>query len=557
MCVVGCGATGSVLAGVLARAGLRVIALEAGPVWDAEDDFVPDELESYAFANRLGPKWNSEPVIWEDYRRGVAGTGLGIHMMNGVGGSANHYAAHAWRFHPDDFRLRSAVIERYGKQAIPDASTVADWPLTYEDLEPYYRAMEETIGVSGRAGVLRDPETSEITRQSGGNPFEGPRSSEYPMPPLRIHKIGSTVLGAAERLGLHPFVGPTAINSVSYRGRPATNYCGFCLGYGCRIAAKGSPMASILPEALWTGNLEIVPDTIAVRFNSGQSPGGINSVTVLNAGTIIEVEASIFVLAAYTFENVRLLLLSQDADHPRGIGNALGLVGKHFMTHRFDSLAMVYEDEYTNRFGGPQGQRVVVDDFNSENFDHTGLGFIAGAQIFAPSEFHPIQDLGLVPPGVKNWGREYRAYVKKYWNRTALLMSNVEVLPYEDNYLYLHESKDSNGRPNMVAKISVGENEERLISFILERMKEIAEETGAKHAWPLRSMVVPSQHDSGGTRMGESPETGVVDSFGQVHGVANLFVTGPSVFPTASGLNPSLTAQALAWRTADRIVERM
>ena len=555
VCVVGCGATGSVVAGALARSGLRVIALEAGPAWEAPDDFVPDELESYAFANKLGPKWNNEPVTWENPRRGVIGTGLGIHMMNGVGGSANHYAAHAWRFHPKDFRLRSTVIERYGKESIPEASTLVDWPLSYDDLEPYYRMAEETIGVSGRAGALRNQETGEITRQAGGNPFEGPRSSEYPMPPLRIHKIGSMVAAAGERLGLHPFVGPTAINSVSYRGRPATNYCGFCLGYGCRIGAKGSPAVTILPDALWSGNLEIVPDAVAVRLNTGRTPGRIESVTILSDDTATDVNASIFVLATYTFENVRLLLLSRGADHPGGVGNRFGLVGKHFMTHRYDSLAMVYQDEYTNRFGGPQGQRVVIDDFNSDNFDHNGLGFIAGAHIFAPNEFHPIQDLSLVPPGIKSWGGEYKAYVKEYWNRSALLMTNVEVLPYEDNYLYLGQSVDACQRPNVVARISIGENEERLISFVLARMTEIAEETGAKHAWPLRTMVVPSQHDSGGTRMGESPETSVVDPYGQVHGVGNLFIAGPSVFPTASGLNPSLTAQALAWRTADRIVE--
>ena len=555
VCVIGCGATGSIAAASLARSGARVIALEAGPVWEAREHFVPDELESYAFSNELGPKWNREPVAWENYARGSSGTGLGIHMMNGIGGSANHYAAHAWRFHPSDFRLRSTVTERYGKDALPEGSTLADWPLSYGDLESYYRLTEEAIGVSGRAGVLRSSESGKITVQEGGNPFEGPRSSQYPMPPLRAHKVGTMVTQAATRLGLKPFIGPTAINSVSYRGRPATNYCGFCLGYGCRIGAKGSPTVAVLPDALWSGNLEIVPDAEVTRLNTDPSDR-ITSVTAISEGVASEVRASMFVLATYTFENVRLLLLSRSSDHPAGIGNEHGLVGKHFMAHRYDSLAMVYRNIYTNRFGGPQGQRVVMDDFNADNFDHSGVGFIAGAQIFAPNEFHPIQDLSIVPPGIKHWGREYKDYIKEYWNRSALLMTNVEVLPYSDNFIYLDRAA-LGGKPRVIARMSIHENEERLIAFVRSKMREIAEETGASYTWDLPTMVVPSQHDSGGTRMGYSPSSSVVDAYGQIHGIANLFVVGPSVFPTSSGLNPSLTAQALAWRTADRIIEKM
>ena len=157
VCVIGCGGTGSIAAMVLAEAGAKVIALDAGPIWETPD-FEPDELTAHGFGNDLGPKWNRSRVRWRDARTGLDTTRVGLDMMNGVGGSTIHYPAHAWRLHPADFRLRSNTIDRYGPEALPAGSTVADWPLSYEELEPYYARVERAIGVSGKAGVLIPPD---------------------------------------------------------------------------------------------------------------------------------------------------------------------------------------------------------------------------------------------------------------------------------------------------------------------------------------------------------------------------------------------------------------
>ena len=560
VCIVGCGATASIAALVLAEAGAKVVALEAGPFWEPTN-YEPDELLAHGFENYLGPKWNRARVRWRDPVSGTSTTRLGLDMMNGVGGSAIHYPAHAWRLHPVDFRLRSNTIARYGEAALPLGSTVADWPIGYDDLEPYYERVEMAIGVAGKAGVLMTTDGGPPVVQEGGNPFEGPRRSEYPMPPLRSHRLGQIVTGAAERLGYHPFIGPTAINSVDYDGRPATNYCGFCLGYGCRIRAKGSPDVAILPRALWTGNLDIVADANVVWLDvddasSSRAPR-LRAVRYVKDGEVHEMRAKLFMLASYTFENVRLLLHSRSSLFPNGLCNNRQEVGKHFMIHTFDSVAMWFKDEVTNRFGN-HGQRVCIDDLNADNFDHSGLGFIGGSQIFIPNEMHLIQDLGFAPPGTKFWGTEYKDYVKEYWNRLGFLMTVVEVLPYETNTLALDPERiDDHGVPMIVANFSMRENENRLRAFMFEKLMELGHEVGASQCAPHPSIALPSTHDSGGTRMGASPEGSVVDGWCRAHDVANLYVLGHSVFPTSGGHNPSLTAQALAWRAAEHALSML
>jgi gluconate 2-dehydrogenase alpha chain len=557
-CIIGCGATGSIVSYVLAKAGVRVLALEAGPAWEPSE-LLPDELEGYAFENVLGPKWNAEPVVWHDPTTGEIGAGRGLNMMNGVGGSTLHYAGHAWRFHEDDFTARSATVARYGAGKLPAGSTLCDWPLRYSELEPYYAAVEQAIGVSGAAGVRQGAGHEGRSLAPGkGNPFEAPRSAEYPMPPLRPHRLGELIGKAAETLGYHPFIGPTAINSIDYGGRPATNYCGFCLGHACRIGAKGSPLVTVLPEALWTGNLEILSEAEAVRLELSDNGRAVSTVVYRHEGEIRRCRARIFVLAAYVFETVRLLLLSRNADFPAGLLNRSGQVGRHFMAHRFDGVACVFESEELNRFAGPQGQRLVIDDLNADNFDHSSVDFIRGGQIFAPNEFHPIQDLSVVPPGVRDWGAAYRRHIKEYWNRTGLLLTNIETLPYHDNYLVLDDvRKDALGRPLIRARVGSYANERRMVTYLLGKMRELAFVAGAESAWELKSMVIPSQHDAGGARMGTDPETSVVNAAGRGHDLSNLYVVGPAVFPTASGLNPSLTAQALAWRTANEVLSTL
>ena len=306
-----------------------------------------------------------------------------------MGGASVHYAAQSWRFHPYDFKLRSHTIERYGEAAIPQGSAIADWPISYEELEPYYDKVEVAIGVAGKAGVLRDKTNGQPSIEEGGNPFEAPRSREYPLPPPRMHRLGMLFHDATEKLGLHPFMGPLNINTEPYDGRPACTCCGFCMFFGCWNDAKGSTLVTTVPRALASGNVDSSTFSKAVKVEVDDR-GEVAGINYLDANNNLQrISARTYILAAYTFENVRLSLLSKSRLFPNGLGNNRSLMGKYFLTHIYQNLAVIYDGVPLNRFAGSQGQRVVINDFNGDNFDHTGLGFIAGAQIFAHNEFHP------------------------------------------------------------------------------------------------------------------------------------------------------------------------
>lgn len=219
--IVGLGAAGGVAAHVLTKAGLQVVGLEAGPRLGIEEFLAHyDELEGYGFKNWTGePKANQEVPTWRtSAKEPTQAPPFAIKMMNAVGGTSIHYTTQSWRFREDDFKIRSTTIDRYGERALPAGSAVADWPLGYDDLEPYYDQVEYLIGVAGAGGA---------------NPFEAPRQRDYPMPPLRRTDYTERAAAGMRSLGYHPFPGPAAIASVEYNGRPACTYCGYCTGFGC------------------------------------------------------------------------------------------------------------------------------------------------------------------------------------------------------------------------------------------------------------------------------------------------------------------------------------
>ena len=231
--VIGLGAAGGVAVLPLARAGLKVAAIEAG-TWLDPHSFRPDEInnnirgwpDSVQKANREIPTVRLSPSSPTLPRTSVQP------MMNAVGGSSLHYWAQSWRLNPWDFEPRSRAIARYGPSAIPAGSTLEDWPLTYDDLEPYYDLVEQEIGVSGKAGNIQG------AIDARGNVFEGPRHREYPMPPLRSTGFTDHMAAAAKQLGWKPFRPPAAINSEEHRGRAACVFHGYCSRGGCHINAK-------------------------------------------------------------------------------------------------------------------------------------------------------------------------------------------------------------------------------------------------------------------------------------------------------------------------------
>jgi len=551
--IIGLGAAGAIAAMVLTNAGLEVTGIEAGP-FHADTAFMPDELGAAENRNLLGPKFNGERPVWREgpglpSQAPLAAIGQ---MMNGVGGSTVHYGGWARRFFPGDFIARTRTIERYGRSAIPTGSTLADWPISYDDLETYYTRVERLLGVAGIAANVRNQ-----PHGNTGNPFEGWRSEPYPLPPLRSFPLGERFERAARDLGWHPYPVPAAILSREYGGRPACTYCGWCSGYGCRIGAKSSTLVTAVPRALATGRLTIQTNTRATQvITKGGRAVGVRYVKPGHGEE--EIRARAVILAAYTYENVRLLLLSRTSLFPDGLGNNRGQVGKHFMSRGFLGACGVIAGEQLNRFAGPVGQAMCVDDLNGDHFSHEGMDFIRGGTISVENQLQPLAAANTVPPWVPAWGRPYKEFLVRNWNSVAVLRAQPEPLPWQGNELDLDPSFVEEG-PVSLPRVRITyrqrDNDEGLAAFLFERMEECLTRMGAGRTWrlPHDRRRVLSGHDVGGTRMGDDPRSSVVDADGRVHELENLHVLGGSTFPTSSGCNPTLTIQALAWRSCERL----
>ena len=324
--VVGLGAAGGVAVLPLARAGLKVVGIEAGTWMNPAKDYHADEMyNNVRSLVTTGNKIRREiPTLrtgpGQPTRRG------GTPMMNAVGGTSIHYHAQSWRFNPWDFKVRSETIRRYGASALPKGSTLEDWPLRYEELEPYYDTIEYEVGVSGRAGNIQ----GKITGR--GNKFEGARRREYPMPPLRDTGFTDLMMKAGKSLGWNSYRGPAAINSVNYKGRGPCAYHGYCDRGGCHVNAKNSTAVTTIPAAMKNKNFSLIDNAQVTRVEV-DAQGKATGVTYLRNGMEYFQPAKAVLIASYTYENNRLLLLSKSKAYPKGLSNTHGQLGKHYFGH--------------------------------------------------------------------------------------------------------------------------------------------------------------------------------------------------------------------------------
>src|SRR6266702_954134 len=399
--IVGVGAAGGIIAAELGKAGMKVIGLERGPRLTTAD-FAPQDELRYFPRQDLRPNVKRQPVTWRPNANARANPLPTLSYGNQAGGGTVHYGAVSWRLHEDDFRARSQTIERYGASAIPEDSSLIDWPLSYADLEPYYDRAEYELGVSGKAGNLQG------RKIEGGNEFEAPRRREFPLPPLRADQSGIVFDTAAKKLGYRPFSTPRAILSQPYNGRPGCSYCGFCQAFGCHIGAKSSILVTKLPEADATGNFKLISSAMCYRVNSDNS-GRATGVSYYGPdGSDNTIEAELVILAPFIYDNTRLLFLSKTDKFPNGLANSCGHLSWHLMTHIGARVFATFDDRHANIFMGPSAQRHSLDDFNADNFDHSGLGFIRGAQVSvvpADLEAGPIGTAMSMPPppGTPRW----------------------------------------------------------------------------------------------------------------------------------------------------------
>jgi gluconate 2-dehydrogenase alpha chain len=549
--VIGLGGAGGVAVEPLAAAGLKVVGLEAGTRLTPRD-FAPDELRNNIRGwPHAAQKANREIPVHRPNAASPDNPRGAIHvMMNGVGGTTLHYWAQSWRLNPWDFHVVSETTRRYGAGRIPRGSTVEDWPFGLTELEPYYDKVEHALGVSGQAGNVKgviDPR---------GNVFEGARERPYPMPPLRGTEFTDLMGRAAGRLGWHPFPGPAAINSELYQGRSACLYHGFCNRGGCHVSAKNSTAVSTIPRAEATGNLTVVTEAHVTRIDV-DAEGRAAGVQYLKGGEIYVQPARVVLLAGYTYENTRLLLLSTSAAYPRGLANNRGQVGRHYFTHNQAGGVLALFPHKLNRWYGLPAQGVAIDDWADDNFDHGGLDFIGGGNLWVYSDQRPIAAASMPTFGrAPRWGSQWKQFVMENADRWVNSYLQKTTLPYEDNHLDLHPSvTDPLGDPVVRITADHKDNEKRIATFIQDKMEQWFLEAGAVATvrQPLGTMGV-STHAYGGTRMGDNPETNVVDRAGFCHEVPNLGVLGASVMGTSGAHNPTLTAQALAWRTAEHLV---
>jgi choline dehydrogenase-like flavoprotein len=525
--VIGAGAAGGVMAKELATAGFRVVVLEQGP-YLRENDYSHDEIK-YVYQPGLTNDPKLQPITYRKNEKEPAKPMKAIEYGRQVGGGSVHFTANYWRFHESDFHERSLFGD------VPGTS-FADWPITYADLEPYYTKAEYDLGISGLAGA---------------NPFEGPRSKPYPLPPMPVKSSGALFDRGAKKLGLHPFPAPVAILSQPYQGRPACAHCGFCESFGCEMRAKSSTLVSVIPVAEQTGRCEIRPNAY-VREIATDPRGRVTGAFYFDPQRReVFQRAKAVVLCANGVESAKLLLLSKSSLFPNGLANSSGLVGKNLMWDN-GSFATALFEHPLNEYKGIQVTRLIHDHYRAD----PKRGFYGGGGIDARFQFYPASfALAGMPPDAPRWGAEYRKLLGEYFTRTMSLLAHSTSLPMEKNTVTLDaDVKDAWGLPGVRITHDHHPDDLATMKWLLDREYELFDAMGAKKVWaePVDAFDT-NRHLMGTCRMGLDPKRSVVNQYSRAHDVPNLFVVDGSNFVTSARQQPTATIQALAYRAADYV----
>ena len=562
--LVGFGWTGAIMAQQLCDAGLSVVALERSAARTTPEDFATtfdqDELR-YMWRHHLfqNVKYSTLTIRNNVNQQALPMRKLGSFLPGtGVGGAGIHWNGQIWRWLESDFKIRSHNEARYGKAATADL-TVADMPVSYRELEPYYDMFDKVCGTSGQAGNLGG------ATQAGGNPFEGPRSAGYPTGPLPMTYGPALFERAAKGMGLHPFPHPAGNLSEPYTNphglqMGACTFCGFCEKFGCGNYAKSSPQTSLIPYILTKSNFELRTECEVLKVErtpDGKTATGVTYVD--SAGHEYFQPANIVVLTAYQLHNVHLMLLS-GIGKPYDPATGEGVVGKNYCYQTMSSVDVFFDDKLLNPFIGAGALASVIDDYNGDNFDHSGLGFIGGSYIAGMvTGARPIE-MVRVPEGVPKWGAAWKRAAAKYFLRNFSLSVHGSSYAQRGNYLSLDPTyKDQFGRPMLRMTFDFPENDLRMTSYCADRATEIAHAMGPSSVHTKKRTgswdVVPYQttHNTGGTMIGDDPATSVVNRYSQSWDVPNLFVTGSGLFPQNPGYNPTGTLAALAYHSAAAI----
>jgi len=564
--VIGVGMVGSIVAKELAAAGYKVVGLERGQARFTVPEFqspaIHDELR-FDVRKALMQDNTREPVTFRNQGSQVA---LPVRRWEsfqpgtGLGGSMVHWNGQTYRFQANDFQLASRTRERYGKSFLDPDLTIQDWGVTYDDLEPHYDRFEYLLGTSGKAGNIK----GQI--QAGGDPHESPRSREYPTPPQKEHFQGALFRKAANSLGYHPFPQPSSNLSQPYTNPEgmklnACVFCGFCERYACEHYAKSVPQTIILPVLLANPNFELRTGCQVQRINLDSTKKHATGVTYIDAvGREFEQPASLVITSTFAINNVRMLLLS-GIGTPYDPATGQGVVGRNYAYQTMSTVASFFdEDVIINPFMASGASGTLINDFAGDNFDHSGLGFIGGAFIGAvntngrPIQYHPV------PPGTPNWGKGWKQAVVKHYNHTVMFSLHGSSVAQKQNYCDLDPTyRDAWGQPLLRITFDFPPNDIKMAAHVTAKAVEIGKAMGAKQVagsprkGPYTVTQYQTTHNTGGTVMGDNPNTSVVNRYLQSWDVPNVFVIGASNYPQNASWNPTGTLGALTYWAIDAL----
>ena len=592
--IVGAGASGSVYASVLAKAGKKVVLLEAGPDWQ-----MSDLISSEMWGRRIRPA--GAPFLLE----GKNPFGYAGQAGWGVGGAALHYFANHPRFLPNDYKIKS------------EHNRALDWPISYQDVAPFYDKVAHDIGMSG------DAKAEEKWRPAG---------QSYPMPPMKTFRHGEIWVKGFESLGIRMVPAPVAMNSTEFKGRPACIYDGWC-HVGCPTGALANPTVTYLSEAR-KAKAEVRALCSVTRVLTNAQGTKVAGVEYYDEKKVRQVqEANVVVLAAWSGQNSRLLLNSATDKHPKGLpinglvgkymmthfssaqrpsstrmsrttwarrrsvhvlerygktahkgafgssfivagtalkpappvspsptcssglplhskglNNSNGLVGKYMMTHSIAGINAIFDEDIQNHLGTIGAQYMSYDRYGKTSYkDAFGSTYITCG---AAQKTH---DFASTRPDL--FGPDLHDYMKRAARGFTRISMFGEGLPNIENRIELASDKDEFGMPLGRLTHSFDQDAVALWNANLEEGQKAAKAAGAKEVWVGRA-AIPTTHLHGGTIMGTDAANSVVNSFGQCHELPNLYVAGPSIFPTEGASNPTYTILAVSLRGAEQLAAK-
>ena len=559
--IIGSGAGGGPLARSLSQSGMDVLVLEKGPRYSRQDYDHDEGLQPRGFT----PSLDEDPhtVVTRKTTTPLL-TNLGW-IASCMGGGTEHMGGYFYRFHPDDFRMKS----RFG-----DFEELADWPYGYEELEPYYVRAEWEIGVAGSAGA---------------NPFAGPRSRPYPLPPLDAHPVASKLEEACRGRGLHPFPTPRSINSRPYQDRPPCAYCGVCASYGCPVGARGTSR-ELLCRAEATGRCEVRTGAMVREITVSRDGQASGCVYLDHEGREQEVRARVVCVSCSAVESARLLLMSKSPRFPDGLANGSGLVGRHLQFHGVTmGWARLPRRKHPEimRSQHPMVGRSVMDHyFLPEGVSDIAKGgllrfgraperVLTPGEFRSPVEFRPIGSSSTpadttpadtMPASTAPASTAPASTAPAEPSlRTAPETDHMSVyfevfhdfIPNAGTWTELEtEVRDRWELPVARIHLDLPGHHRRAGGWVMQRAFEIFDDLGAENMVPTDVGGTSAYLVHGTCRAGNDPEKSVLNGFCQAHEVPNLFVVDGSFMPTSGGAAPTLTILANSFRTADHIAAR-